>query len=44
MKEEGEVISPLEPHPAPDDGGMGAIVKDKFGYDWIITCPNPDKK
>ena len=40
----GKVISPLKPHPAPDDGGCGSITKDRFGYTWIITCPNPDKK
>ena len=40
----GEVISPLKPHPAPDDGGCGSVTKDRFGYTWIITCPNPDKQ
>ncbi|MDD4096462.1 MAG: VOC family protein [Oscillospiraceae bacterium] len=40
----GSLISPLAPHPAPDDGGMGALVEDRFGYCWIITCPNPDKR
>jgi len=40
----GRVISPLQPHPAPDDGGMGAIIEDRFGYFWIVTCPNPDKR
>jgi PhnB protein len=40
----GSVISPLAPHPAPDDGGMGALIEDSFGYRWIITCPNPDKR
>ncbi len=40
----GSVISPLAPHPAPDDGGMGALIEDRFGYFWIITCPNPDKQ
>ena len=35
----GSVISPLAPHPAPDDGGMGALIEDRFGYSWIITCP-----
>lgn len=40
----GSEISPLAPHPAPDDGGMGALIEDRFGYSWIITCPNPDKQ
>ena len=39
----GDVLSPLAPHPKPDDGGMGCIVRDSFGVTWIITCPNPDK-
>ena len=44
LAEGGEVISPLKPHPAPDDGGCGSVTRDRFGYTWIITCPNPDKR
>jgi len=40
----GEVLSALKPHPAPDDGGCGSVTRDRFGYTWIITCPNPMKK
>ena len=40
----GTIISPLQPHPEPDDAGCGSIIKDRFGYTWIITCPNPDKQ
>lgn len=40
----GTVVSPLKPHPAPDDSGCGSVTKDRFGYAWIITCPNPAKK
>lgn len=43
LAEGGTVVSPLKPHPAPDDGGCGSITRDHFGYTWIITCPNPDK-
>ena len=43
LAEGGAVVSPLKPHPAPDDGGCGSITRDRFGYTWIITCPNPDK-
>ena len=39
----GTVLSPLRPHPAPDDGGCGSMTRDRFGYSWIITCPNPEK-
>lgn len=44
LAQDGSVISPLKPHPAPDDAGCGAIIRDRFGYTWIITCPNPDKQ
>lgn len=40
----GKVLSPLAPHPAPDDGGCGSATKDRFGFTWIVTCPNPAKK
>lgn len=43
LEEGGSVISALAPHPEPDDGGMGCIVRDKFGVSWILTCPNPKK-
>ena len=44
LAEGGTVLSPLEPHPEPDDAGCGSIAKDRFGYTWIITCPNPAKQ
>ncbi|MBQ7887969.1 MAG: hypothetical protein IJ313_13935, partial [Clostridia bacterium] len=44
LAKEGTVISPLCPHPEPDDSGCGSVTKDRFGYTWIITCPNPNKK
>lgn len=44
MQGGGAVVSPLRPHPAPDDGGCGSMTRDRFGYLWIITCPNPDKQ
>ncbi len=40
----GVILDPLSPHPKPDDDGCGAVVKDRFGFTWIITCPNPDKQ
>lgn len=40
----GILLQPLKPHPEPDDGGCGASVKDRFGFSWIITCPNPAKQ
>ena len=44
LAERGTVLSPLKPHPAPDDAGCGSLVKDRFGLTWIITCPNPEKQ
>jgi PhnB protein len=40
---EGEVLQRLMPHPPPDDGGMGGLVRDKYGYAWIVTSPNDRK-
>lgn len=39
----GSILSPLKPHPAPDDSGCGSVTRDRFGYTWIVTCPNPKK-
>lgn len=44
LAEGGIVLSPLKPHPKPDDGGCGSAIKDRFGYTWFITCPNPAKQ
>lgn len=44
LAEGGTVLSPLQPHPEPDDSGCGSVTKDRFGYTWIITCPNPAKQ
>ena len=44
LAEGGTIVSPLQPHPEPDDAGGGSITKDRFGYTWIITCLNSEKK
>ena len=44
LAESGTILSPLKPHPEPDDGGCGSLIKDRFGFTWIITCPNPAKQ
>lgn len=44
LAEGGTVLSPLAPHPEPDDDGCGSVLKDRFGFTWIITCPNPKSK
>ena len=35
---EGQAIQRLTPHPPPGDGGMGGLVRDKYGYVWILTA------
>lgn len=44
LAEGGTLLSPLAPHPEPDDDGCGSVIKDRFGFTWIITCPNPAKR
>lgn len=44
LSEGGTILSPLKPHPEPDDDGCGSITKDRFGVIWIITCPNLRKQ
>lgn len=39
----GAVLSGLTPHPPPDDEGMGALVRDPYGYTWILTAPNDQR-
>lgn len=43
LAEGGTVLSPLKPHPKPDDGGCGSVTRDRFGFLWIVTCPNPER-
>lgn len=44
LAEGGTMLSPLKPHPEPDDGGCGSATRDRFGFTWFITCPNPAKQ
>lgn len=44
LSNNGKIVSPLKPHPKPDDAGCGSITQDRFGFTWIITCPNPEKQ
>lgn len=43
LTEGGTLLSPLKPHPKPDDAGCGSLVRDAYGVTWILTCPNPAK-
>lgn len=40
LAEGGQPLQRLTPHPPHDDGGMGALVRDKYGCKWILTAPN----
>lgn len=44
LKKGGKLLSALAPHPEPDDGGMGCLLTDRYGFTWILTCPNPQKQ
>ena len=44
LAEGGTIHTPLLPNPEPDDDSCCAILKDRYGFTWIITCPNPAKK
>lgn len=44
LAEGGRILSPLAPHPKPDDSDCGSVTRDRFGFTWIITCPNPAKE
>lgn len=43
LAEGGQALQRLTPHPPPDDNGMGALVRDKYGCKWILTAPNDQK-
>ncbi len=38
LSEEGENVSELAPNPPPHDNGISGIVKDKFGFSWVISA------
>ena len=40
LGEGGSVLSPLHVHQTPDDNSCEAILTDRFGVTWIITCRN----
>lgn len=44
LAEGGVILSPLKPHPKPDDSGCGSMIRDRFGFTWIITCPNVSRQ
>lgn len=38
LTEEGEAISPLAKNPPPHDNGISGIVKDKYGFGWVLSA------
>lgn len=41
LAEGGTILSPLQPAPESDNNRCVSVTKDRFGFTWIITCPNP---
>lgn len=38
LAEEGAVIGELAPNPPPHDNGVSGMVKDKFGFVWVLSA------
>lgn len=38
LGEEGEAIGELAPNPPPHDNGISGMVKDKFGFVWVLSA------
>lgn len=38
LASEGTVIGPLAVNPPPDDSGMSGMVKDRYGFCWVISA------
>ena len=38
LAEEGEVVGKLQPNPPPHDNGISGMVKDKFGFSWVLSA------
>lgn len=38
LAEEGEVVGELAPNPPPHDDGVSGMVKDKFGFTWVLSA------
>lgn len=37
LAEEGESISKLAPNPPPHNSGVSGMVKDKYGFSWVLS-------
>ena len=38
LSEEGTAVSPLAPNPPPHQDGVSGIVRDKFGFSWVLSA------
>ena len=38
LAEEGQAISKLASNPPPHDNGVSGMVKDKFGFSWVLSA------
>ena len=38
LAEEGETVGELAPNPPPHDNGISGMVKDKFGFVWVLSA------
>lgn len=38
LSEDGEIISALEQNPPPHDNSISGIVKDRFGFSWVLSA------
>lgn len=38
LAEEGEIVGAFEQNPPPDDDGASGMVRDKFGFTWVLSA------
>jgi len=38
LSEEGETLSKLEKNPPPHDNDVSGMVKDKYGFTWVLSA------
>jgi PhnB protein len=38
LAEEGTVVEKLQPNPPPHDNGVSGILKDKYGFNWVLSA------
>jgi PhnB protein len=38
LAEDGKAVSELAPNPPPHDNGISGMVKDKYGFSWVLSA------